>query len=91
MPAPALVRNLADHTPEGFRVAVKAYKGITRERSGESAALLDKFMHLLEPLRLSGKLAAVLLQFPFSFHFGETGTAFLDELLLRLRKLPKSS
>ncbi len=89
MPSPVLVRNLAEYTPDSFSVAVKAYKGITHERSGESASLLDKFMLLLEPLRLSGKLSAVLLQFPQSFHFGETETAFLDELILRLENCPK--
>ncbi len=84
LPAPALIRNLAEYTPDGFNVAVKAFQGITHQRGDDSADILRKFMLLLEPLRECGKLAAVLLQFPYSFHHGEAELDFLDDLLKRL-------
>ena len=67
IPSPALVRNLAEHTPSDFRVAVKAFKGVTHERNADPASDMQRFLAAIEPLAGCGKLACVLLQFPHSF------------------------
>lgn len=81
IPSPALVDNLIERTGADFRVVVKAFKGITHERGPESAATMNKFLLSIEPLREAGKLEAILLQFPFSFHFGEPEMQYLESVL----------
>ncbi len=86
IPAPALVQRLAE-TPASFRVVVKAYRGITHERR-DPAADLARFLGAIEPLRASGRLAAVLLQFPYSFHRTPENLELLDRLLGPFGELP---
>jgi uncharacterized protein YecE (DUF72 family) len=71
IPSPTLIRNLAEHTPDNFRVAVKAYKGVTHERSADPDSEMRRFLAAIEPLAGCGKLACVLLQFPHSFAPGQ--------------------
>ena len=84
LPATSLIRNLVTRTPDKFQVVVKAHRSITHEREGELAACLGAFREAVEPLAERGKLAAVLLQFPFSFHYGDPQLEFLEHLLERL-------
>ena len=87
IPAPSLIRSLVTRTPDKFQVVVKAHRSITHEREGELAACLGAFLGSVEPLAECGKLAAVLLQFPFSFHYGDSQLDFLEYLLERLSVL----
>lgn len=81
IPSARLVSNLINHTPDGFKVVVKAFKGITHERDENSEGNLKKFLASVVPLAEAGKLAAVLLQFPYSFRYGDSGLVYLDRLL----------
>lgn len=53
-------------TSDKFRFTVKVPASITHERSNPQKDL-DKFKEILIPLRESGKLIALLAQFPFEF------------------------
>lgn len=64
-PSPFMMRQLARKVPEGFLFAVKAFSGITHDRSRLEDA--RSFRQALVPLEEAGKLACVLLQFPYSF------------------------
>ncbi|MBX5476172.1 MAG: DUF72 domain-containing protein [Clostridia bacterium] len=73
MPAERNFRLWNERTPAHFRFDVKAYRGMTKhdrdaERTGRDAMPLDlmfeRFASALSPIRDSGKLRAVLLQFP---------------------------
>jgi uncharacterized protein YecE (DUF72 family) len=71
-----------------FTFSVKAYKGITHEVAAgweEEAAI---FREAAEALRERGRLAAVLLQFPFSFHYTADNRRHLDRALRLLAPLP---
>lgn len=88
IPSPRLINNLINHTPDDFKVVVKAFRGITHERDEMSEENLKKFIAAIEPLSHSGKLAAVLLQFPYSFRYGDYELVYLDRLLCLLSEVP---
>jgi uncharacterized protein YecE (DUF72 family) len=68
-PAPSMFERLDRRTPPSFRFTVKAPGAVTH--APPEAALADeeaqRFLACLEPIRASGKLGAVLAQFPNGF------------------------
>lgn len=77
-------------TKPGFEFVVKGYKGVTHDpfdprlgsgKPGRGKAMGDmgKFMYSLKPLADSGKLGAVLLQFPVFFAPGPEAQAYILE------------
>lgn len=85
-------------TPERFRFAVKLYQKFTHPdmylaRDGVrdwdlSLADVDLFRRGLDPLTDAGRLAALLLQFPPSFHADDDTRGYLDWLLRALAGYP---
>jgi uncharacterized protein YecE (DUF72 family) len=69
------------HTPEGHEEAV-------RELVKPNAADLDEFRRGIHPLASSGKLGAVLAQFPASFKRGSAEVDYLAHLLDALADYP---
>ena len=65
MPAARTMESMNRRTPEGFLFWVKGNQIITHERDRK---VIPEFIDNLAPLRDSGKLAGVLMQFPQSFH-----------------------
>ncbi|RLC62717.1 MAG: hypothetical protein DRI01_06420 [Chloroflexi bacterium] len=75
-PNPGYVYNWVRRTPRDFLFAVKLWQKFThpkmyQEATGEAAVIsqkdVDLFNHSIEPLYKSGKLGALLAQFPPSF------------------------
>jgi uncharacterized protein YecE (DUF72 family) len=75
-PDPAYAHNWARRVPDGFLFTVKLwqkfthpkmYKHVTDEEAAISLEDVDLFKRSLEPLAMSGKLGALLAQFPPSF------------------------
>jgi uncharacterized protein YecE (DUF72 family) len=67
-PTPFLVRRWADRTPPGFRFSLKIPRDVTHAPEGSGApGVLASFLSSLAPLEKTGKLGAVVLQFPASF------------------------
>jgi len=91
MPEPDLSAAWVRRTPDRFTFAVKLYQKFTHPdmylaRSGArdwdlSLADVDLFRRGIAPLAEAGRLAAVLLQFPASFHADPDTHAYLDWLL----------
>ena len=65
--------------------SVKANRELTHERKNPDFA---GFTQSLAPLQVSGKLACVLAQFPFSFHPGQQSREYLKALRQGLAGLP---
>ncbi len=63
------IERMVHLTGDRFRFAVKAHSSITHGRSGDIRASAQAFKEGISPLIESSKLAAVLIQFPFSFHY----------------------
>jgi len=89
-PAPntarAWLRRIA-HNPK-FTFTAKLYRAFTHER-GRAANEDEKlFREGTEPLLAAGKLAAVLMQFPWSFKNDRDERAYLDQLVTRFKDYP---
>ncbi len=64
-----------------FRFAAKAHHAFTHEpQAAGGAAEAHAFRAFLEPLRRSGRLTALLFQFPFSFHDASQSRRRLERL-----------
>ena len=89
-PNPGYVDNWVRRTPGDFRFTAKLWQkfthpGMYREATGQAAAIsqgdVDLFHHSLEPLYKSGKLGALLAQFPPSFRNDRNGQQILSAVL----------
>lgn len=82
IPKPELFEGMNKRTPENFRFTVKAPGSITHipADAAPAAGEPETFAASLEAIRDSGKLAAVLAQFPNSFRPGAQTYRRLEEL-----------
>lgn len=98
VPDPGLTRRWVERTPPGFLFSVKLYQKFTHPdmylaRNGVadwnlSAGDFDEFRRGIDPLAHAGRLTALLVQFPPSFHAGVETRDYLDWLLGGLRDYP---
>jgi uncharacterized protein YecE (DUF72 family) len=97
-PDPDRTRQWIARTPDGFLFSVKLYQKFTHPdmflaRNGVSdwnlsAGDFDEFRRGVDPLASSGRLGALLIQFPPSFQRGEETGGYLEWLLEALRDYP---
>ena len=89
-PNPGYVYHWVKRTPEGFLFTVKLWQKFThprmyKEATGEEASIsqedVDIFNHSIEPLVQSGKLGALLAQFPPSFKNDSYGRQILGAVI----------
>lgn len=94
---PSMARTWVAKTPPGFRFCAKLYNKFTHPKmyedaSGQEGAPTEQDFALvkegLEPLAESGRLGALLAQFPPSFKADDAAIAYLDDLLRRLADYP---
>ena len=88
MPLRSRLISMMQQTPKNFQFAIKAHKSMTHERGPNSARQAEEFYHAVSPMMSEGRLAAVLLQFPYSFHYTPQNRQFLAEILTPLEGLP---
>ncbi len=89
MPTSGQLARLQDQAGPALVFSVKANEALTHKI--EAAAWKEaarSFMGALEPLRKAERLGAVLLQFPFSFHYDVDRRRYLDGVLAELAGLP---
>ncbi|MHB9032497.1 MAG: DUF72 domain-containing protein [Anaerolineae bacterium] len=67
MPAARTLESLAKKVPEGFLFSLKAHQSLTHDRE-DLAKGAPQYIEALKPLQERDMLAAILLQFPTSFH-----------------------
>jgi uncharacterized protein YecE (DUF72 family) len=88
-PNPGYVHSWVRRTPEDFLFTVKLWQKFThpkmhKEATGEDATIslqdVDLFKQSLEPLARSGKLGALLAQFPPSFRNDDFGRQILQAI-----------
>ncbi|MCK9221436.1 MAG: DUF72 domain-containing protein [Limnochordia bacterium] len=83
LPEEDMLRRMSSNTPGHFRFAVKAHSSMTHSRDC-STEDLTVFTDALMPLATDGKLAGILLQFPYSFHHTPENRLYLAQLRRRL-------
>lgn len=82
IPKPSLFESMSARSPAEFRFCVKAPGSVTHVPADAvpAQADLNSFFECLEPLRRSGKLGAVLAQFPGAFRPGRDAFSRLELL-----------
>jgi uncharacterized protein YecE (DUF72 family) len=95
--SPDAARGWVAQTPPDFRFATKLYNKFThpkmyKESSGRDRELdeadFETVKKGLEPLARSGKLGALLAQFPPSFKADQPAIDYLEDLIRRFRQYP---
>jgi uncharacterized protein YecE (DUF72 family) len=71
-----------------FKFTAKLWRNFTHERESLTDADVGVFKSGLEPLMESGRLGALLLQFPYSFHNNEENRGYVKELAGRFQEYP---
>jgi uncharacterized protein YecE (DUF72 family) len=88
-PSPGIAFNWAKRVPQGFLFTVKLWQKFThpnmyKETTGKDAAIsqvdADIFKRSLDPLAHSGKLGALLAQYPPGFKDDDAGKSILCQL-----------
>jgi uncharacterized protein YecE (DUF72 family) len=88
-PEQSMTRRMAAVTPNNFLFSIKAHKTLTHETAGLSmASEAATFINGIEPIVDAGKLGAVMLQFPYSFHYTDENRRYLDAVCAQLGNLP---
>lgn len=85
MPSARTLASLDKRSGDGFEFWIKANRRTTHEQDRTAA---NEFIDNLSPLRDSGKLAGVLLQFPQSFHRTAENRKYLAATIEDFQPLP---
>jgi uncharacterized protein YecE (DUF72 family) len=75
-------------TREDFLFSIKVHKSLTHEVEADWKKAAYTYLRGVNPLVESERLAGVLLQFPFSFHYAEDNRRYLGQLCDELKELP---
>jgi uncharacterized protein YecE (DUF72 family) len=73
-----------------FKFTTKVFRGFTHEKSTLAAADVKAFRDYLDPLAESGRLGALLLQFPWSFKNSPESLGKLEALFSAFTDYPKA-
>ncbi len=87
MPTAEHLNKLAGQTPPEFRFSVKAHQDLTHTRRADPVPTAQ-FRAALAPLQSAGKLGAVLLQFPHTFHNTPENAEYICRCVESLPELP---
>jgi len=88
MPRAGALKALADRVPPGFLFSLKAHKSLTHERGADWRERALEFARATAALAEAGRLAAVLIQLPYSFKRGEVERRYLASLCDQLAAFP---
>jgi len=89
-PTPAMSKSWARRVQSNprFKFTAKLYRNFTHARESLTEADEGAFKNGLAPLVEAGRLGALLLQFPYSFHNTDENQAYLRELADRFKEFP---
>jgi uncharacterized protein YecE (DUF72 family) len=87
-PNAGAVSRMVEKTPEGFLFCLKAHRSMTHEITDGWEKDVATFREGIRPLQETGRLAAVLLQFPYSFAYTPESRERLAALSDKLSDLP---
>jgi uncharacterized protein YecE (DUF72 family) len=88
-PEPAMLERMLRTSEGKLGFAVKAFRELTHEISPDQLdAVAGQFCSGIEPLEQADKLEAVLVQFPYSFHYTRPNREYLARLADRMAGLP---
>jgi uncharacterized protein YecE (DUF72 family) len=68
-PEARALERMVRRAPEGFLFSIKGHQSLTHDPGPDPGHDLAVFLEGIRPLREASRLAAVLLQFPYRFHY----------------------
>jgi len=86
-PTARTLASIANKVPQGFLFSLKAHQSMTHDREGLAEGA-QRYIEALKPLQERAMLAAILLQFPTSFHNTPENQDYLSALRDALPGLP---
>jgi len=89
-PDASSLERMIEKTPPEFRFSVKAHQSLTHNIGEDFPTQVERYKQGIRPLIESGRLAAILLQFPFSFHYTPECRRHLLRLCDSLAEQPKA-
>lgn len=92
IPPPAHAKSWARRVGSNpdFRFTTKVFRGFTHEKASLTPDDVKAFKLYLDPLMDSGRLGALLLQFPWSFKNSDESRAKLEQLFHAFAEYPKA-
>ncbi len=90
IPQSRTLERMVSVTPQGFLFAVKAHQSLTHTVGEDLPAAIEAFRRGIHPLAESGRLAAILFQFPYRFHYTPEARRHLQVLCEAFAELPKA-
>jgi len=79
---------MLEKTNDDFLFSIKAHKSLTHTVDSDWKKSAHEYMRGMSPLAESERLAGVLLQFPYSFHYTPDNRRYLGQLCDELHELP---
>ncbi len=87
-PDPRTLERMVKNTPESFQFAIKAHQSLTHSIEENFTESAQTFKQGIAPLIESSRLAAILFQFPYSFHYTPTARKHLKNICSAFEELP---
>ena len=87
-PNPRTLERMVHVTGDEFLFSIKAHKSITHEITNNCNKDIQQFIQGISPLIRASKLAVVLIQFPFSFHYTAAARRHLALVCNEFRGIP---
>jgi uncharacterized protein YecE (DUF72 family) len=89
MPERSQIASILARSQGSLVFSVKAHESLTHTIDPSNwQEQVQQFCYAIEPLATDGKLVAILLQFPYSFHYEVEQRRYLDKLLKALEAYP---
>jgi uncharacterized protein YecE (DUF72 family) len=88
MPSARTLERIISKAGTDFTFSIKAHRSMTHDFGDDVSAITKRYKEGIRPLVESGKLSAVLLQFPYSFHYTAKNRLYLARLCDGLAGLP---
>lgn len=89
MPTRDQLASMVERSEKKISMSIKAHESMTHKIDPNSwREAVREFSHALGPLVSTEKLAAVLLQFPYSFHYTPENRQYLDLLTREMHEFP---
>jgi len=88
MPVASQLDSFAERSGGKLLFSIKAHESMTHKITSDWKESVFRFKDALVPLIERGKLASLLLQFPYSFHYTPENRKYLDSLTKELGDIP---
>jgi uncharacterized protein YecE (DUF72 family) len=85
-PDPRMLEKMQQKVPAHFLFTVKAHQSITHVRQAGWEAATAEFARGIQPLTATGQCGAILLQFPYSFHYTPENRRYLSDVSAALQE-----